>query len=232
MEENNQNSKDIKKFARKEGADLVGIADLKLLKGIRAFPDDLLDGFRFGISIAVSLPDKVIDGIGVENPTALYAHYYKAINSFLDFIALKITKLIQREGYTALPIPASLIVGSLFGNISHKAVARSAGLGEIGRNLLLLAPNYGPRIRLATVLTDMPLKANEPINTICTKCNECIKACPIEALREADFEGFPQNREEVLNVERCWDRLGEMERMVGASVCGMCIKACPVGRKG
>ena len=49
-------------------------------------------------------------------------------------------------------------MGDLFGNISHKAVARTEGIGWQGKSLLIVSPQYGPRIRLATVLTDMPLE--------------------------------------------------------------------------
>lgn len=44
----------IKKLVIKNGADLVGVADLKRLKGLPAFPGDLLETFCYGISLAVN----------------------------------------------------------------------------------------------------------------------------------------------------------------------------------
>ena len=61
-------SEKLKEFALKRGADIVGIADLRLLEGIATEPEDLLKGYTRAVSIAIRLADGVIDPI-VDRPS-------------------------------------------------------------------------------------------------------------------------------------------------------------------
>ncbi|HQL65073.1 MAG TPA: hypothetical protein PLS78_04355, partial [bacterium] len=59
-----------------------------------------------------------------------------------------------------------------------------AGLGEIGWGKIFLTPEFGPRQRLAAIITDAPLKPDpvmEP-GTICDRCMECVKGCSVSAI--------------------------------------------------
>ena len=71
----------------------------------------------------------------------------------------------KKEGYQSLPIPASQVLDreNWYAAISHKAVARMAGLGWQGKNLLLITPQFGSRVRLGTVLTEAPLFVDTPV---------------------------------------------------------------------
>jgi len=153
------------KLAHSLGAALVGIADLSLLSTLKTYPSNLLKEFRYAISLAVPLPKSVFDLITEENPGELYAHAYRTANMLLDQITFRLAEKITEYGYNAQPIPASMIIDeeSAMGHVSHKAFARAAGLGWIGKNILLITPKYGPRVRLATVLTDIPLKPGKPL---------------------------------------------------------------------
>jgi len=221
-------------FAKSLGAVLAATADLELLKSLTTLPFNLLDKYKYGFSIAVSLPQAVIDSITIKTPGEIYAHYYKTANSLLDHITFCLSEKIVTHGYSSLAIPASLSIGpdKLFSNASHKAFARSAGLGWIGKNLLLITPKFGPRVRLGTVLTDIPLKPNKPLDGFtCGNCTKCIEACPIQALKDTKFEVYPVNREEVFDAKKCHTRLEKMgkKEFIGVSVCGICIQACPIG---
>jgi epoxyqueuosine reductase QueG len=121
---------------------------------------------------------------------------------------------------------------SLMGHAPHKAFARAAGLGWIGKNLLLITPKYGPRIRLATILTDILLKPGKPIKNQCGNCTKCIEACPSGALKPSNFEEYPARREDAFDAEKCYTRLKKISRLpnIGAEICGMCIKVCPIGK--
>ncbi len=119
-------------------------------------------------------------------------------------------------------VPASLYLkrkDSRESHLSHKLVAYWAGLGWIGRNNLLVNPKYGARIRLTTILTDLPLKFDEPMEFGCGDCYECVKACPAKALGE---------RPEDFNFERCFNLLSTFigKYQVGHHICGVCIKVC------
>ena len=122
----------------------------------------------------------------------------------------------------------------MLGAISHKAVARMAGLGWQGKSLLLVNPEVGPRIRLVTILTDLDLPPDQPLPNGCGKCRECEKACPAGAIKGTPFgEGYAA-REDAWDMTAC---TGVMKAdfnhrpEVTPWICGLCIKACPIGRK-
>ena len=109
-----------------------------------------------------------------------------------------IVEALTSVGYKARMIdPAERIDRErLLGPISHKAIARLAGLGWIGRNGLLITPEHGPRVRMGTVLTNMPMGANtEPMQNDCGDCTACIDNCPTRSLaRSPDFKDYPKER--------------------------------------
>ncbi|MEO0082378.1 MAG: reductive dehalogenase domain-containing protein, partial [candidate division WOR-3 bacterium] len=168
-------------------------------------------------------------------PNQLYEHHYRQLNFALDRLALALTEHIQSLGKKALPIPASQIVDwqNQRGHLSHKRVAVAAGLGWLGRNNLLVTPEFGAQVRLVTVLTDLPPEGDitrfHPGNwervpspeqpSACDSCRACIAACPAHAVGEtpADF-----------NHLACYEQLKEFQRRryVSQYICGLCVRAC------
>ncbi len=221
-------------LALSAGADLAGVADLHPLRPIYTTPEGLLLPYRHGVSVAVRLSDAVIDAISPRDPTGVYAWHYATANALLDQIAFRLCGHIQAKGYQALPIHASQQLGlkRWHGALSHKAVARGSGLGWIGHSLLLITPGHGPRVRLATVLTDMPLVAGAPLARQCGDCRACLEACPAGAIKGFEAPDFPESRELALDTAACSSRLDFFERdpEVGKPVCGVCVQACPYGR--
>jgi len=219
------------------GAFRAGVAGLEALIGLSTQPPGLLVPYRCGISLAVRLDDGVVDGLLAENnprpgePTPAYARLYAEANHRLDTMALRVMRFIQGRGYRAEAIPASETLLGHHGALPHKAVARQAGLGWIGRHVLLIVPGAGPRVRLSTVLTDAPLPTGEPIDGDCGECRRCLEACPVEALRFVPYQDYPP-RHEALDVARCAERLTGFARApaIGRPVCGICMAVCPAGR--
>lgn len=225
---------EIRSFCRESGADVAGIADLEPLKNrLPVMPEDLLAPFTNGVSIGVRLNDEVIDGIS-DFPTPEYAELYRSVNAVLDGIASRVAVWIAEKGFNAKAIPASQIIDEerLMGNISHKAVARLAGLGWQGKSLLIISPRFGPRFRLATVLTDTPLVSDHPLENRCGKCMECVDACPARAIKNASTDSHYSSRDVAVEMEKCNGKLHEFKAMpgIGVRVCGVCIKVCPYGR--
>ena len=163
----------LKRRARSWGASLVGIADLDRLRGIETEPAELFEGFRRAVSIAVRLSDPVLDQI-TDRPTPLYSQHYQKVNALLDELALRVSLAIQKAGGRALPLPASQILDAerLTSYLSHKAVAVAAGVGWQGKSLLVVSPQHGPRIRLVTVLADLPLAPDAPLKNRCGGCTD------------------------------------------------------------
>lgn len=220
------NSKDenynaLQELARREGATLFGVADLEPLK--ESFNDldpGAVDGLNRAVCVAYHLSDPVLEDI--ENrPTHLYYFHYRRVNLLLDDLTLKLNARIQDEGYDALPIPASQVIDwdNQLAHVSHKHVAVEAGMGWIGRNNLLVTPEYGSRVRLGTVLTDMPLPVDEPLQEDCGECRACVNVCPAGAIASA-----PEDFDHV----GCYEKIREMikEVNIGQNVCGVCVKAC------
>ncbi len=223
---------DVEEFAKSLGADVFGVADLELLRDYPVYPENLLDGLTRGIVIGVRLSDAVFDGLPETRP--LYAKQYQVANDRLDRMAFEIARMVERNGHRAIPIPASKMLKDLHWSsfISHKAIARAAGVGWIGKNLLLVTKEHGPRIRMASILTDMPLESGEPVKRRCGKCRECIESCIVNALKESDFQDYPR-REDVLDVDRCAEKLKEFasDPDIGFMVCGICVRVCPYGKR-
>ncbi|WP_155311506.1 4Fe-4S double cluster binding domain-containing protein [Desulfosarcina ovata] len=217
------------------GASIVRVADIAKLSGIDTEPNDLLNGFSRAVSIAVRLSDPAIDMID-KQPTPLYSSHYSRVNALLDDLAIKATNLLQSNGAQAVPIPASQILDSKkwTSYISHKAVAIAAGIGWQGKSLLVVNPDFGPRIRLATVLTDADLLPDSPIKNRCGKCQQCKDHCPANAILGVNTNSHYSSRSEAINLQKCVhqvrDVFGEIPN-IAPLICGICIKVCPWGKK-
>ena len=224
---------ELKEHAAGSGADLVGIAALLRFRDYPAIPGGLLEPYDFAVSMAVALDPGVIDEID-QLPTTKYADHYRTINQKLDSIAASVAGWIEARGQKAYAVPASAFADPerLMGHISHKAVARMAGLGWQGKSLLIVTPEHGPRIRLVTVLTDMPLAPDSPLDNRCGDCTNCREACPAGAIRGVLPQGdYYRDRDEAIDLEACNARTITNNGMpgIGARICGVCVRACPWG---
>jgi epoxyqueuosine reductase len=140
-------------------------------------------------------------------------------------LSASLAKYIRALGYPASPC----------GNDTAQSIplAIDAGLGELGRNGLLISPEYGPRQRICKVFTDLPLQPDRPIDfgmrSFCETCHICASACPADAIR---WEERTTDRTSISNragilrwpvdVARCylfWKENG--------TDCSNCIATCP-----
>lgn len=221
-----ENYKKVKKFCLSWGADVFGVADITGLKDSFALPGQVTTGLTSAVCVGARVASPVLEGIEQE-PTKLYFHHYRTINMFLDQLTLRTANFIQAKGYKALPIPASQIVDwqKQTAHLSHKHIGYYAGLGWIGRNNLLVNKRLGSQLRLSTVLTDMPLKADKPVREDCGKCRVCVVKCPVSAIKEnpGDFDHLD-----------CFELLKEFQRkkIVDQYICGICVRACQAKSKG
>lgn len=105
-------------------------------------------------------------------------------------------------------------------------VGRDAGLGQIGRNGILTTKEYGSRIRLGVVTTDLELTEDSPIDfgleEFCRLCGNCAITCPGKSISKGEKENIDGAFRWQINQESCYDRW----RSLGTD-CGICINSCP-----
>ncbi|MEK7307314.1 MAG: hypothetical protein AAB014_06715, partial [Nitrospirota bacterium] len=138
----------LERVARDSGAILFGVGDVSDLKGsFDNLSENACQGLNIGISFGVKVSARILEEID-DHPTRLYMQHYRSLNILIDQIALKISGIIEEEGFDALPIPASQIVDweKQTAHLSHKMIAVRAGLGWIGRNNLIINPRYGAAV--------------------------------------------------------------------------------------
>jgi len=228
-------SQALKRYALEAGATVARVADLERLRGIETLPPDLLDGFRYAVSLAVALSGPIVETIE-DRPTPVYASHYSRVNGLLDEVALRVSRYIEERGARAMPLPASQVLDKErnMSFLSHKAVAVAAGIGWQGKSLLTVSPDYGPRIRLVTVLTDADLRPDEPVRNRCGGCTKCTDACPAGAIKNVRTDSHYESRDQALHFGRCVRHVREvcakMEH-IGSPICGVCIRVCPWGAK-
>ncbi len=218
----NITQQELEKFILEQGAVLVGGCELD------SSPIAGQENLKYAFSFAVKLADSVLKTIEY-GPSFSYFQHYRAANALLDNIAFKLSERLEEHGFNGYPIAASQSLGKnnpYRGVVAHKTMAVKSGLGYVGKSGLFLTAEYGSKVRLATVLTDMPL-ANEKgiMENACGNSERCVKACPSGAI----FGTLPTtDGERNYDPEKCSKYMKEHFQDVGrGSVCGICIKVCP-----
>ena len=217
----------VKKAARFYGADLVGVtrANPKWVYANDRYtlqPLELPTGVENAVVMAVEM-----DELGIATSPELPAAAATGIGySRLAFTASSLAEFIRNLGYTAVPA----------GNATGLSVplAVDAGLGELGRNGLLITPRYGPRVRLCKVYTDLPMEPDGPIDfgvrAFCRTCKKCAEACEVEAISSADEPSYePVCRSSsvgtlkwAVDAEKCFGYWCD-----NGADCSTCISVCP-----
>ena len=210
----------VKRAARLFGASLVGIC--KLNRNWLYANVDIPEKFENVIVMTVEMD---ADGIAT-SPASPAAAATGVGYSKMAFMLACMGEFIRNLGYEAIQC----------GNDTALSIplAIDAGLGELGRNGLLITPQYGPRVRLCKIFTDLPLKPDKPIEfgvkEFCKKCKLCAEHCETDAISMDDEPSFevacPSNNPGALkwyvDVERCY--LYWCENGID---CSTCIKVCP-----
>jgi ferredoxin len=109
-------------------------------------------------------------------------------------------------------------------------LAVAAGLGELGRNNILIADRFGSRVRIGAVTTDFPVEYDEPVSlgadALCGVCLKCAENCPSRSLSLSEKVDVKGVRKWPTRVEACyayWRRVG--------TDCGVCMASCPFSHR-
>ncbi len=173
---------------------VYGFANLKGL-----LPENYSE-YEYGISIGKRLDDNIVSKL-IDGPTIEYFHHYNDVNKKLAEITKEIHRDLAANNIHSYPVIPTISVGSeeykrylrtLSFDISHKMVATRAGLGWIGKTDLLVTKQFGPRLRLVTVLlkNDPGYHAKPIEKSRCGNCVICVDKCPAKAANGLDMECF------------------------------------------
>jgi reductive dehalogenase len=228
-----KNSKIIKQAARFLGADLVGICgvhphliyshEYNILTH-EHYPLKLPEDHTNAIVMAIEMDYRMIS----YSPNAIASAATGFGYSRMAFVANSVAIFIRSMGYDAAPS----------GNDTALSVplAMAAGLGELGRMGLLITPQFGPRVRLCKVFTNMPLVQNTfrpfGVKKFCENCLKCARSCPSGAIsyEPPTIQGETiSNLSGVLkwyiNPEKCY-RFWVNNKMD----CTTCVSTCPFNK--
>lgn len=199
-------AEEVKKFLRKREIDFVGIAPVERFvhAPIGRRPADLLPEAKSVIVLGVHILTAVGRAANLAHyrrPEMRHAGFihmlfgYVHLNRVMDTASHELAREMERKGYVTLPIPASAPNDSkaLYGAFSNRHAAVAAGFGELGWHGLLLTPQYGSRVRLASIITEAELEP-DPMYSGKPLCDpkrldcdfSCIKLCPVNAFVESE----------------------------------------------
>ena len=159
----------IKEFAHTKGADFTGIASCKSLDGapVGHKPENLLPSVRSVISCAKRIPNSVVN----EGPPTSYHNMMRILEVQLGFVSYATSVFIEYFEWLAIPIASNRSnydwdpeTQHGRGDISHKHVAEAAGVGRMGKNSLLITPEFGNRVQLVSIVTNLDLEPDPIIN--------------------------------------------------------------------
>jgi len=241
-------TRDLKDKAKEVGFALIGVSSPERLRNLphgavgkivnlRSVEDEfpfaksvVLLGFHAwdkAYNLAINAPGWL--GYGMHDPNEhfeWYQFYYEIVKN----MAWNLVDFLRKRGFESAP--------SL--RIPLKPAAVIAGLGYQGKNTLLVNPNFGPRVRLVSVLTTAELDLDEPFTEdLCKECEKCVTACPTKALKpykltinrcmtySAESPHSPDVEHDVRVLERKLLRRPSLHSYIE---CTICIDACPIGK--
>jgi reductive dehalogenase len=223
----------IKKAARFLGADLVGIcyAHPNL---IYSHEMDLMNKEHRRLELPEDCTHAVVMAVEMDYEASLYSpdgisgastglgYSYQAI------VANLVAAFIRGLGYRAIPS----------GNDTALSIpmAIAAGLGELGRNGLLITEKYGPRVRICKVFTNLPLLHDDykpfGVTRFCETCKKCADRCPSKAISHEDpttegptISNHSGARKWYVNPERCFSFWAK-----NWMDCNNCVSVCPFNK--
>lgn len=198
--------------------------DFYRMVDISALPKNLSRGYKSAILLGVLLSPEYIHRLSVEN--IFDESEFSEKETKADELAEWAANYIVAKGYGAYAQSERVLYADGFYNkttqttrFPHKSVAMLTGLGWIGKNNLLIIPDFGCAFTICTVLTNAPLPTENKSTEFhgCGNCTICIDACEEKALTGSVWK-FGMERDKMLDFKRC-------------TLCLKCLAKCPWTQK-
>lgn len=220
----------IKNYARHLGADLVGVCKVDP-NWIYSHKGEIhMDNWEeWGQEIKADLPYALVFATEMDYNLVMGAPHTPAI--------VESTKCYSKGAYISTVLARCFTHMGFRGTAQHAGhydallvpMAIDAGLGQLGRQGYLIADEYGCRVRLFAVLTDMPLVPDSPVDfgveEFCSACLKCAESCPSKSIPLGPKSVVKGTSRWMLNNETCHDYWGK----VGTDCC-ICMSICPYSR--
>jgi epoxyqueuosine reductase QueG len=254
----------VKQRARELGADLAGIASAATLN---AFPPDprwpqTPERILPSLKSVVVLAQRIPAGAFRAHSNVPVQYMDMLVLRKMDKVAYRLASELEAAGHPAFVTAAQETDWSLkrasYGRLSTRHLGVEAGLGTLGLEVNILTPEFGPRIYLTGVLTELELEPDARITEqVCIgeSCSRCLHACPPNAVlhwgidkrgcaTEAQEFGFmtmlqfmervidaePSRRSQMLKTRDLFGFWQGLLRVVGSfGDCPRCLAVCPVG---
>ncbi|MBW1775593.1 MAG: reductive dehalogenase [Deltaproteobacteria bacterium] len=227
-------TRDIKNAAIYYGADMVGICKLDR-RWIYSHSFDLGSGEYNAQEIPEAFQYAIVMGFGEDHQMLRYAPTYIAdAETSLGYSRMAITnayvsKFIKVLGHKAMSCSTNTVGMTI-------PMAIEAGLGQLGRNGLLITREFGPAVRISKVLTSLPLIPDSPVDfgvtELCYSCKICSDKCPSKAILPGGRTTETRNESNApgvlkwpIDAERC---MGQWSRI--RKPCTICISVCPFNK--
>jgi epoxyqueuosine reductase len=228
--ENNYIKRYIVRKAKQLGAEIVGFAPVTRWEENKDtkppyYPQSIFPFTKTVIVLGVPIFIPMLD----TTPSIVYSELYNTTNRLLDEIGYKLSIALNAKGHQAIFFPRdgygdiSVLVTKPEAAFSHVIAGKYAGLGTIGYNHTLLTKEFGPRVRLVSILTDAVIAPDKMMSEeLCIKCELCKKCCPMSA--------FTTTEHLIANMDKTKCAVyHERLKKDYHYPCGVCIKVCPVG---
>lgn len=163
------------------------------------------------------------------SPSMVYQELYNTTNRILDDAAYRMALFLTRKGYRAAFFPRDgyssidVLLRDPTAAFSQVLAAYYSGMGTIGDSHNIITEEYGPRVRMVSVVTDAVIEPDGMLSEdLCIHCGRCLRGCPAHAFSDRGERPYR------MNYDACTRHHMEL-RDSHHWPCGTCIKVCPVG---
>lgn len=255
---------EIKQYAKDLGADLVGIASAKTLN---AFPPDPLwpqtpDRISESCKSVIVIVHRIPVAAFRARSNTVVQYMDMVVLRRMDKIAYRLAERLERDGHPSFVTAAQETdwdyKNASYGRLSTRHLGIESGLGTFGLEVNILTPEFGPRIYLTGILTDLELEPDQILTEqVCIgeSCSRCLYSCPTDAVRhfgidkracaqaaqefgfmtslstwERFIDGDSDGKKQAFSSRDIFGLWQGLLRVVGSfGDCPRCLAVCPVG---